>query len=74
MAIDQKLDSTKDKVGGKVKEVEGRVTGDHKKQAEGQTEQVVGHLKGKLADAKEKAQGVVDEAKSQIEELKTKKE
>ena len=45
MALNDKLDATKDKVSGKVKETTGKVTGDEKLEAKGKTEGLMGKLK-----------------------------
>lgn len=43
----------KDKVAGKFKEVEGKITGDKMREAEGKAQQVKGKAKGTINDVKE---------------------
>lgn len=57
---------TFDKAKGKVKEVTGDVTGDNKTKAEGILDQTVGKVKEIAADAKEKIDEVVVDAKDKF--------
>lgn len=57
---------TFDKTKGKVKEVAGDVTGDNKTKAEGILDQAVGKVKEVAADAKEKVDDVVIDAKDKF--------
>jgi uncharacterized protein YjbJ (UPF0337 family) len=52
-------DGMLDKIKGKFKETEGKVTGDELREKQGQAEQTIGEGKEKLEDAK-------DEAREQI--------
>jgi uncharacterized protein YjbJ (UPF0337 family) len=52
-----------DKVKGKVKELEGKLTGDKKKQAEGIADQV----KGKAEEIKQAARETLDEDKKHLD-------
>ena len=49
-----------DKVKGKIKEGIGKVTGDRRTEAEGQTDQIKGDVKDATDDATERAKGVRD--------------
>ena len=49
MSLDDKIDSTKDKVSGKAKEVEGKVTNDKAREAEGKGQGILGKAKDKLS-------------------------
>ena len=54
-----------DKLKGKAKDVAGTVTGDDKKKAEGMLDQAIGKVKEVAADAKEKADDVLEDVKDQ---------
>ncbi len=45
MSVEEKFDSAKDQVVGKVKEVEGKLTGDKVREAEGKAQGVLGKVK-----------------------------
>jgi uncharacterized protein YjbJ (UPF0337 family) len=47
----------RDKVEGKAKEYEGRITGDESREAEGHGQQVLGNAKDKARDALDKVEG-----------------
>ncbi|MGJ3989627.1 CsbD family protein [Lactiplantibacillus plantarum] len=64
--VNKKFDSKKDQLSGKAKEVEGKVTGDRAREAQGKTQSLMGKAKDKLADAEETVKGVVDEAKDKM--------
>jgi uncharacterized protein YjbJ (UPF0337 family) len=49
-----------DRLKGKAKEMTGKLTGDHRKQAEGKTDQAKGSAKEGVSEAKERAEGVKD--------------
>ena len=53
-------DGTVDKIKGTVKEGVGKVTGDRRTEAEGQTDQVKGDVKNAGQDIKDAAKGVRD--------------
>ncbi|WP_420794673.1 CsbD family protein [Weissella koreensis] len=55
MALDDKLDGMKDQVTGKVKDVAGKVTGDHKTEAEGMAEELMGKTEEKWEVVKDNA-------------------
>ena len=59
--VNKKFDSKKDQLSGKAKEVEGKVTGDRAREAQGKTQSLMGK-----ADAEETVKGVVDEAKDKM--------
>ncbi len=63
MSVEEKFDSAKDQVAGKAKEVEGKVTGDKTREAEGKAQGVLGKVKETFSDAKE-------EVKEKFEDLK----
>ena len=54
---------TMDKVGGKVKEVAGKVTDDKRLESEGKTDQVKGKVKNAADDVTDAAKGVQDSLK-----------
>ena len=64
--VNKKFDSKKDQLSGKAKEVEGKVTGDREREAQGKTQSLMGKAKDILADAEESVKGVVDEAKDKM--------
>jgi uncharacterized protein YjbJ (UPF0337 family) len=51
---------TEDKIKGTVKEAVGKLTGDRRTEAEGQTDQVKGDVKNAGRDLKDAAKGVGD--------------
>jgi uncharacterized protein YjbJ (UPF0337 family) len=55
---------TKDKMKGSIKEAAGKVTGDRRTEAEGQTDQAKGEAKDAAREVKETAKGVRDSLKS----------
>ena len=57
----------KDTLKGKAKDVAGTVTGDDKKKAEGMLDQAIGKVKEVAADAKEKAEDVIDDVKEKFD-------
>ena len=54
---------TADKVKGTIKETVGKVTGDRRTEAEGQTDQTKGHVKDAGHDVKQAVKGVGDSLK-----------
>ena len=56
-----------DKLKGKAKDVAGTVTGDDKKKAEGMLAQAIGKVKEVAADAKEKAEDVIEDVKGKFD-------
>ncbi|WP_047999642.1 CsbD family protein [Lactiplantibacillus herbarum] len=64
--INKQLDSTKDKVSGKAKEIEGNLTGDKTRETEGKTQSLIGKAKDKLADTEDTIKGAIDEAKTKL--------
>lgn len=63
MTENEKFDSQKDQLAGKVKEAGGKLTDDKELEAEGKTQNTAGKAKEKLADAKDTAKGAVDALK-----------
>ncbi len=57
----------KDTIKGKAKDVAGTVTGDDKKKAEGMLDQAIGKVKEVAADAKEKAEDVIEDVKEKFD-------
>lgn len=53
-----------DKIKGKAKELEGRLTGDRVRQVQGAFEKTKGNVEGEVASAKYRAQARRDEAKA----------
>lgn len=53
-----------DKLKGKAKEIEGRITGDRVRQAQGALEKTKGNVEGEVAGARYRAQARRDEAKA----------
>jgi uncharacterized protein YjbJ (UPF0337 family) len=60
----------RDRIEGKAKEVEGKVTGDESREAEGRAQGKWGELKDKAEDAWEDAKDKVGEAFNEREERK----
>ena len=63
MGFDEKADSMKDKVTGKIKEGLGKVSGDSQTEAEGKGQQAQGKVKEGAEKAKDAARDVADKAK-----------
>ena len=57
----------KDRIEGKAKELEGKVTGDESREAEGRAQ-------GKLGETKEKADGAWEDLKDKVGEMFNKRE
>ena len=74
MSVEEKFDNAKDKVAGKAKEVEGKVTGDKAREAEGEAQGLFADVKDKLSDAaeavKDKPEEAVDAVKDGFDHLK----
>jgi len=60
------MDGLKDKTIGKGKELEGKITGDHLKEAEGKAQGARGDLKNAAGDAKHKMQDKAREVRDTI--------
>lgn len=45
MSFEEKFDNAKDKIAGKAKELEGKITGDKAREVEGKTQNVKGEAK-----------------------------
>lgn len=54
------MEGKKDKVVGTIKEKAGKLTGDDRLEAEGQTQKIKGHIKDAAETAEEKIKGVRD--------------
>ena len=67
MSIEEKFDSAKDKIVGQAKELEGKLTGDKVREAEGKAQGVVGKAKDAVADVKD---GVKEAVKDYKEDSK----
>ncbi|MGX7042928.1 CsbD family protein [Leuconostoc holzapfelii] len=63
MSVEEKFDSAKDQVAGKAKEVEGKVTGDQTREAEGKAQGVLGKVKETFSDVKEAVKDTLDDYK-----------
>ena len=63
MSLEEKFDSAKDQVAGKAKEVEGKVTGDKTREAEGKAHGVLGKVKETFSDVKEAVKDTLDDYK-----------
>ncbi|GMA69281.1 hypothetical protein GCM10025879_05270 [Leuconostoc litchii] len=59
MSIEEKFDNAKDKVAGKAKEIEGKVTGDKQREAQGKAQNLFGKAKEAVTDIKDAAQEAV---------------
>lgn len=74
MSVEDKFDNAKDKVAGKAKEVEGKVTGDKAREAEGKAQGFFGKAKDKVSDAteavKDKAEDAIEAVKDGVENLR----
>ncbi len=64
---DERLDSAKDKVTGSAKELEGKVTGDKTREAQGKGEKLMGKAKEKLADAKDTLEEGIEKVKEKVQ-------
>ena len=63
MSVEEKFDSAKDQAAGKAKEVEGKVTGDKTREAEGKAQGVLGKVKEKFSDVKEEVKEKFEDSK-----------
>lgn len=63
MSLEEKFDSAKDQVAGKAKEVEGKVTGDKTREAEGKAQGVLGKVKETFSDVKEEVKEKFEDSK-----------
>ena len=63
MSLEEKFDSAKDQVAGKAKEVEGKVTGDKTREAEGKAQGVLGKVKETFSDLKEEVKEKFEDSK-----------
>ena len=63
MSLEEKFDSAKDQVAGKAKEVEGKITGDKTREAEGKAQGVLGKVKETFSDVKEAVKDTLDDYK-----------
>ena len=63
MSVEEKFDSAKDQVTGKAKEVEGKVTGDKTREAEGKAQGVLGKVKETFSDLKEEVKEKFEDSK-----------
>jgi len=63
MSIEEKFDSAKDKIAGKAKEVEGKVTGDKNREAEGKAQGVLGKVKDTITDVKDNVKDTIADLK-----------
>lgn len=61
MTLNDKLDATRDKTSGKIKETTGKVTGDEKLEAKGKAEGLLGKAKEGLGHLKDKASDVAED-------------
>lgn len=57
MADNDRIEGAAKNIGGKVKEAAGKVTGDHKLQAEGKADQVEGKVQNAVGGAKDALRG-----------------
>ena len=60
MSADEKFENAKDKLGGQAKEGLGKVTGDKRTEAEGQTQQGKAEAKDKLQYARDSVKGAAE--------------
>jgi uncharacterized protein YjbJ (UPF0337 family) len=58
------MGSISDKIKGKAKQVEGRVTGDKVRETQGSAQKTKGNVEGKLESAKLRARAKIDEMKA----------
>lgn len=66
MSDNERLENTKDRVTGKVREGAGKVTGDKKEETKGKAQNMTGKVKDKLKDVKESAGGAMEELKDKM--------
>ncbi|NYS21819.1 CsbD family protein [Leuconostoc sp. DB-1] len=59
MTVEEKFDNAKDKIAGKAKEVEGKVTGDKQRELQGKTQNIFGKAKDAVTDIKDAAEEAV---------------
>ena len=71
------MGAIKDKIAGTAKNIEGRLTGDKLRQAQGSVQKTKGDVEGKLASAKLKASAKIEEMKlkgrAKIDEMKARR-
>lgn len=68
MTLNNKLDATKDKTSGKIKETAGKITGDEKLEAKGKAEGIVGKAKEGLENLKDKAADLAEDVSEKFNE------
>ncbi|WP_292230355.1 CsbD family protein [Brevundimonas sp.] len=57
MADHDRIEGAAKNIGGKIKEAAGKVTGDHKLEAEGKADQVAGKIQNAVGGAKDALRG-----------------
>ena len=70
MAEDEKFQNTTDKLIGKAKELEGRLTGDKEREVEGKTQSLKGQAKDDVQKVRGTAHDAVDAAKGFVKGIK----
>lgn len=66
MSAEDKFENTTDKVGGKIQEGAGKLTGDKETETRGKAEATKADLKDKLDDAKDAAKDKFDDVKDSV--------
>ena len=66
MSAEDNFENTADKVGGKIQEGAGKLTGDKETEARGKAEATKADLKDKLDDAKNSAKDTFDDVKDSV--------
>jgi uncharacterized protein YjbJ (UPF0337 family) len=66
MSDKERMENTKDRVTGKVREGAGKLTGDKKEETKGKAQNMTGKVKDKLKDVKDSAEGAIEELKDKM--------
>lgn len=70
MSFEEKFDNAKDKIAGKAKELEGKITGDKAREVEGKTQNVKGEAKDDVQKVRDVAHDDVDAVKDALKNKK----
>jgi uncharacterized protein YjbJ (UPF0337 family) len=62
------MSGEQDQVAGKVKEFEGKVTGDGEREAEGTAQQAAGKVESAVGDAADRAKGAAEGVKESVDD------
>lgn len=70
MSAEDKFENTADKVGGKIQEGAGKLTGDKETESRGKAEAAKADFKDKIDDVKDQVDNAKDSVKDKLEDVK----